>query len=148
MGLLLAWATAVRCGLDLEDLKSLAAPLAVSPTVVTGSGQQNIYNNSNGFSSTLHAFTGTCQLNFSYVSNQPVSVWLSVENQAQALLVLPSGRPCINQTFCSASLNVEPRRTYFLLAENRFDKDARVTYNFSAAVSSAAGGTVSVAACK
>lgn len=113
--------------------------LVVSSNAASSSESFDVYNSSYGFPSTLKEFTGSCQLNFSYVSTVPISAWLSVEDEPQALLVLPNGRPCVNRMFCSVITNLNLNRRYFLLAENLSGSTARLILNTTAAASSASG---------
>ena len=133
LGVMVLLTGAVRCA-DVETI-------TVSPAAISSSLAWTVDGASAGLASAslLHEFTETCQINFSYVSNQPISMWLSVEDSAQALLILPEGRPCLNQTACFASKNVDPTRRYFLLAENLYTRDAILDLNYSAAASSTAG---------
>ena len=110
--------------------------VTVAPASISGSVNWIVSNSS---VTVLREFTETCQVEFSYVSDQPVSVWLSVEASAQGLVVLPDGRPCVNELSCFASKAVDPTRRYFLLAETLYQTDAYVSLNSSAAVASEAG---------
>ena len=112
--------------------------VVVSPTVTTSSHSGTLRDTLH-FPTVLGEFTQTCQLNFSYVSDQPVSVWLSLDTDAQSLLILSNGRPCVDRTSCIVSQVLDPQRRYFLLGKNDVDAEASVVLNFTAAASSAAG---------
>ena len=87
----------------------------------------------------LYEFIEFCQFDFSYTSDQEVSIWLSVEARGQSLLVLPDGRPCVNVTACGASKTLNPQHRYFLLAENLSNGNARIRLNITAVASSQSG---------
>lgn len=121
----------------------------VSPTALSGRRSFGVRSSSYLPTGAVLEVSDACQLNFSYVSDQPVSVWFSLEGYAQTLLVLPDGRPCVNKTTCTASAFIDRHKQYVLLAEYLPEvsgSSANVVLNFSAAVPSASGSLSSALA--
>lgn len=121
----------------------------VSPTAVSGRRSFGVRSSSYLPTGAVLGVSNACQLNFSYVSDQPVSVWFSLEGYAQTLLVLPNGRPCVNKTTCTASAFIDRHKQYVLLAEYLPEvsgSSANVVLNFSAAIPSASGSLSSAVA--
>lgn len=126
-------ATVLTCVVSIETV-------VVSPTIAQGS-LTHAYapSTSYSFSNDVLEVANTCQLNFSYVSDQPVSVWLSLDSQAQTLQLLPNGRPCVNQTVCRANTYLNPSKRYYVLTENFAQDTATIILNYSASASSESG---------
>lgn len=135
--------------LAVSHVECIDSDVVFSPTVVSGRRSFSVRSRSSLPTGAVLGVSDTCQLNFSYVSDQPVSVWFSLEGFAEKLLVLPDGRPCINQTSCTASAFIDRHKQYVVLAEYVPDissSTANVVLNFSAAVPSASGSLSSAPA--